>query len=200
MQDLTLTVNSWPQASKISKEQLLTSKKDLNWSYTASKLLRTFWLICFPSKMSPNTFEINENKINKLDASAVKRLMSHFDFEWKFFPIFCFLRFLYFFFFRWIGLFFFALGSFVFVNGYGCIGFVVMKISSCRCGCLCVAVCIVVCVYLLIMGWSVCLCAHFRVSGTCLLCSICVCVVLRVGGLVLWMTCVYGVFRVVPPR
>ena len=55
---------------------------------------------------------------NKMDASGVKRLMFHFDFEWKIFPIFCFLRFLDFFVFS-LDSFFFVLGSLVFVNGYG---------------------------------------------------------------------------------
>ena len=65
MQGSTLRVNLWPQASKNSQKQLRASKKDLNWSYRASKHLETFLLKSFPPRMSPNVFEINEDKIYK---------------------------------------------------------------------------------------------------------------------------------------
>ena len=58
-------MNLWPQASKNSPKQLWASKKDLNWSYRPSKLFETFLLKSFLSRMSPNVFEINEDKIYK---------------------------------------------------------------------------------------------------------------------------------------
>ena len=60
-----LRVNLWPQASKNSQLQLRASKRDLNWSYRASKHLETFLLKSFPPGMSPNVFEINKDKIYK---------------------------------------------------------------------------------------------------------------------------------------
>ena len=60
-----LRVNLWPQASKNSPKQLRASKKDLNWSYRPSKHLETFLLKSSPPRMSPNVFEINEDKIYK---------------------------------------------------------------------------------------------------------------------------------------
>ena len=67
-QGSTLRVNLWPhaaQASKNSQKQLRPVKKDLNWSYRASKHLETFLLKSFPLKMSPIVFEINEDTIYK---------------------------------------------------------------------------------------------------------------------------------------
>ena len=64
-QGSTLRVNLWPQASKNSPKQRRASKKDLNWSYRPSKNLETFLLKSFPPRMSPNVFEINEDKIYK---------------------------------------------------------------------------------------------------------------------------------------
>ena len=60
-----LRVILWPQASKNSPKQLRASKKDLNWSYRPSKHLETFLLKSFSLRMSPNVFEINEDKIYK---------------------------------------------------------------------------------------------------------------------------------------
>ena len=60
-----LRVNLWPQASKYSQKQLRASKKDLNWSYRASKHLETSALKSFPLRMSAIVFEINEDKIYK---------------------------------------------------------------------------------------------------------------------------------------
>ena len=68
LQGSTLRVNLWPQASKNSPKQLWgvrVSKKDLNWSYRPSKHLETFLFKSFPPRMSPNVFEINEDKIYK---------------------------------------------------------------------------------------------------------------------------------------
>ena len=62
-QGSTLRVNLWPQASKNSQKQIRASKKDLNWSYRATKHLETFLLKSFPLRMSPIVFEINEDKI-----------------------------------------------------------------------------------------------------------------------------------------
>ena len=59
-----LTVNRWPQASKNSQNVFGPVKKDLNWSNMAGKHLETFLLTSFPSKISPNVFEINEDKID----------------------------------------------------------------------------------------------------------------------------------------
>ena len=64
-QGSTLRVNLWPQASKNSPKQLRASKKDLYWSYRASKHLETFLLRGLPLRMSPIVFEINEDKIKK---------------------------------------------------------------------------------------------------------------------------------------
>ena len=64
-QGSTLRVNLWPQASRNSQKQLRASKKDLNWSYRPSKHFETFLLKSFPPRMSPNVFEMNEDKIYK---------------------------------------------------------------------------------------------------------------------------------------
>ena len=40
-------------------------KKDLNWSHRPSNLLETFLLTSYPPRMSPNVFEITEDKIYK---------------------------------------------------------------------------------------------------------------------------------------
>ena len=48
-QGLALTVVQWPQASKKLPKWLRASKKDLYWSYRASKHLGTFLLTSFPS-------------------------------------------------------------------------------------------------------------------------------------------------------
>ena len=65
MQGSTLRVNLWPQASKNSPNSFGPVKKDLYWSYRASKYLETFLLKSFPLRMSPIVFEINEDKIYK---------------------------------------------------------------------------------------------------------------------------------------
>ena len=44
---------------------LRASKKDSNWSYRARKHLGTFSLKKFPSRMSSNVFEVNEDKAKK---------------------------------------------------------------------------------------------------------------------------------------
>ena len=54
VQGSTLTVNFGPV------------KKDLNWSSRTSKHSGTFLLTSFPSRMSPNVFEINYDNINKI--------------------------------------------------------------------------------------------------------------------------------------
>ena len=59
-----LTVVLWPQASKDFPKWLRATKKDLNWSYMASKHLGTR-VNKFPLKNVPNVFETNEDEINK---------------------------------------------------------------------------------------------------------------------------------------
>ena len=53
----------WPV--KIHKISFGPVKKNLNWSYRASKHLETFLLKSFPLRMSPIVFEINEDIIYK---------------------------------------------------------------------------------------------------------------------------------------
>ena len=51
---------------KIPENSFGPVKKDLNWSYRASKHLETFLLKSFPLRMSPIVFEINEDKSYRL--------------------------------------------------------------------------------------------------------------------------------------
>ena len=54
-----------PRPVKILKNSFGPVKKDLNWSYRPNKHLETFLFKSFPPRMSPNVFEINEDKIYK---------------------------------------------------------------------------------------------------------------------------------------
>ena len=67
-----------PGPVKIPKSGSGPVKKNLNWSYRASKHFETFLLkTSFPSRISPNVFEINEDKINK-EISVVAKFYALF--------------------------------------------------------------------------------------------------------------------------
>ena len=65
-QDSTLTVVLYgPRQVKKFQNCLGPVKKDVNWSYRASKHLGTFLLTSYPSRMCQMLFEINEDEMNK---------------------------------------------------------------------------------------------------------------------------------------
>ena len=54
-----------PRPVRFPQNSFRPVQKDLNWSYRARKHLGTYLLTSFPSRMSANVYEIDEDKINQ---------------------------------------------------------------------------------------------------------------------------------------